>query len=122
VAQGVRSVALVAMISRIVKTAQGRMVTHVAGNPVDFAFLAQVCREAGASEALVAAVAEANTARHVLELCQQHGDTAPVQRLVDLALAQSERFVRRLGSTLTLEVVLVDFDGGVLARRSHEDQ
>jgi cobalt-precorrin-5B (C1)-methyltransferase len=46
VAQGVREAALVAMISRIIKTAQGRMVTHVAGNPVDFAFLAQVCREA----------------------------------------------------------------------------
>jgi cobalt-precorrin-5B (C1)-methyltransferase len=121
VAQGVRSVALVAMISRIVKTAQGRMLTHVAGNPVDFAFLAQVCREAGASDALVAAVAEANTARHVLELCQQHGNMAPVQRLVDLALEQSERLVRRLGSTLALEVVLVDFDGGVLARRSNEE-
>jgi len=122
VAQGVRSVALVAMISRIVKTAQGRMLTHVAGNPVDFAFLAQVCREAGASDALVAAVAEANTARHVLELCQQHGDMAPVQRLVDLALEQSERLVGRLGSTLALEVVLVDFDGGVLARRSNAEE
>jgi cobalt-precorrin-5B (C1)-methyltransferase len=122
VAQGVRSVALVAMISRIVKTAQGRMLTHVAGNPVDFAFLAQVCREAGASDALVAAVAEANTARHVLELCQQHSDMAPVQRLVDLALEQSERLVGRLGSTLALEVVLVDFDGGVLARRSNAEE
>lgn len=121
VAQGVRSVALVAMISRIVKTAQGRMVTHVAGNPVDFAFLAQVCRDAGASEALVAAVAAANTARHVLELCQQHGDMAPLERLVDLALAQSERFVRRLGRTLVLEVVLVDFDGTVLVRRRNQD-
>jgi cobalt-precorrin-5B (C1)-methyltransferase len=120
VAQGVRSVALVAMISRIAKTAQGRMVTHVAGNPVDIAFLGQVCREAGASEALVAAVEQANTARHMLELCQQHGDMAPVQRLVDMALAQSERFVRRLSGTLALEVVLVDFDGSVLARRSSD--
>jgi cobalt-precorrin-5B (C1)-methyltransferase len=66
---------------------------------------------------LAATVEEANTARHFLELCQQHGEMAPVQRLVDLALAQSERFVRRLGSALALEMVLVDFDGGVLARR-----
>jgi cobalt-precorrin-5B (C1)-methyltransferase len=122
VAQGVRQVALVAMISRIVKTAQGRMVTHVAGNPVDFAFLAQVCREAGASEALAAAVAEANTARHFLELCQQHGDMAPVQRLTEMALAQMARFARRLGSTLALEVVLVDFDGSVLTHCSSTDE
>jgi len=118
VARGVRSVALVAMISRIVKTAQGRMVTHVDGNPVDFAFLAQVCRDSGAPDELVAAVAGANTARHVLELCQQHGTLAPVEHL--MALAQSERFVRRLGGALALEMVLVDFDGTVLARRSND--
>jgi cobalt-precorrin-5B (C1)-methyltransferase len=103
VAKGVRSVALVAMISRIVKTAQGRMVTHVAGNPVDFDFLAQVCRETGAPAELVSAVAEANTARHFLELCQQHGDMTPVQRLIDMALAQSERFVRRSNINTTHE-------------------
>jgi cobalt-precorrin-5B (C1)-methyltransferase len=122
VAQGVRQVALVAMISRIAKTAQGRMVTHVAGNPVDVAFLAQVCRETGAAAALVAAVEGANTARHFLELCQQHSDMAPVERLVALALAQSERFVRRLGGTLALDVVLVDFDGTVLARRGNQHE
>ncbi|NJN65597.1 MAG: cobalt-precorrin-5B (C(1))-methyltransferase [Chloroflexaceae bacterium] len=119
VVQGVRSVVLVAMISRIVKTAQGRMVTHVAGNPVDLAFLAQVCREAGAAAELVAAVAAANTARHALELCQQHGDLSLAHRLVALALAQVERLVRQSGGgpVLELEVVLVDFDGGVLARQ-----
>ncbi len=122
VMRGVRSVVLVAMISRIVKTAQGRMVTHVAGNPVDLAFLAQVCRDAGADPALVADVAAANTARHFLELCQQYGDLAPVQRLVDLALEQSERFVEKVGGSLAIEVVLVDFDGTVLARRSSRDR
>lgn len=120
VAQDVREVALVAMISRMVKTAQGRMVTHVAGNPVDFAFLAQVCRDAGAAPELVAAVAGANTARHVLELCQVHGDLRPIARLVTLALEQSRRFVRRMGGTPALELILVDFDGAVLARQRDE--
>ncbi|NTU85849.1 MAG: cobalt-precorrin-5B (C(1))-methyltransferase, partial [Chloroflexales bacterium] len=117
VAQGVREAILVAMISRIIKTAQGRMVTHVAGNPVDFAFLAQVCREAGASAELTEATAAANTGRHFLELCQARGELAPVERLTDMALAQSLRFVRRFGATMTLEMVLVDFDGAVLARQ-----
>lgn len=118
VALGVRSVVFVAMISRVVKTAQGRMVTHVAGNPVDFAFLTRVCQRVGADPSLVEAVSEANTARHFLELCQHHGDMAPVERLVDLALAQCQRFVRQLGSTMTIEVILVDFDGPVLVWRS----
>lgn len=120
VAQGVREIILVAMISRIVKTAQGRMVTHVAGNPVDFAFLARVCRDAGAAPELVTAVTGANTARHVLELCQAYGDQRPIERLVTLALDQSRRFVRRLGSTPDLEMILVDFDGTVLARQRGE--
>lgn len=96
------------------------MVTHVAGNPVDFAFLAQVCRDAGAAPELIDAVAGANTARHVLELCQAHGDQRPIERLVMLALAQSRRFVRRMGGTPTLELILVDFDGAVLARQRDE--
>ncbi|MFV9505802.1 MAG: cobalt-precorrin-5B (C(1))-methyltransferase [Oscillochloridaceae bacterium umkhey_bin13] len=116
VTQGVGEIVLVAMISRIVKTAQGRMVTHVAGNPVDLAFLAQVCREAGASDALVTAVANANTARHMLELCQAHGDRRPIERLVTLALVQCRRFVQRMGGAPHLEVILVDFDGTVLGR------
>lgn len=112
----VREAVLVAMISRIIKTAQGRMVMHVAGNPVDFAFLAQVCREEGASPELTEAAAAANTARHFLELCQARGELAPVERLTAMALAESQRFVRRLGGTLMLEVILVDFDGAALAR------
>lgn len=114
---GVKYVALVAMISRIVKTAQGRMVTHVAGNPVDMAFMAEVCRQAGAPEELITAVANANTARHMLELCQAAGTLAPLERLVTLALEQCERFVAKLGGSLALDVILVDFDGRVLARQ-----
>ncbi len=116
VAQGVGSVVFVGMIGKMVKTAQGHMTTHVAGNQVDFAFLAQVCRDVGAPPALVEAVAGANTARHVLELCQQAGFAAPLQRIVDLALGQCRAFLRTHGGDPALEVVLVDFDGAPLAR------
>jgi cobalt-precorrin-5B (C1)-methyltransferase len=118
VAHSVHAIVLVAMISRIVKTAQGCMNTHVAGNPVDIGFLAQVCREAGAADDLCTAVATANTARHMLELCRQWPDMRPVERLMQLALEQSHRFVRRYnGPPPALEVILVDFDGAVLSRR-----
>jgi len=116
VAHGVQSAVFVGMIGKMIKTAQGHMTTHVAGNQVDFAFLAQICRETGAPEELVAAGAAANTGRHVLELCQQYGFMAPVQRIVDLALASCQRFVREQGGAMELEVILVDFDGTVLAR------
>ncbi|MGQ9928232.1 MAG: cobalt-precorrin-5B (C(1))-methyltransferase [Chloroflexaceae bacterium] len=118
---GVREAILVAMISRIIKTAQGRMVTHVAGNPVDFAFLTQVCRAIGASPELIAATQSANTGRHFLELCQAHGELAPLERLTAMALEQMRQFVQRFHASMRLEAILVDFDGAVLARKWSED-
>lgn len=116
IAHGVQSVVFVGMMGKMVKTAQGHMTTHVAGNQVDFAFLAQICRETGAPDELVQAVAAANTGRHFLELCQQWQFHTPVQRIVDLALVSCEKFIRDNGGAMGVEVILVDFDGTVLAR------
>jgi cobalt-precorrin-5B (C1)-methyltransferase len=116
IAHGVRSAVFVGMIGKMVKTAQGHMTTHVAGNQVDFKFLAQVCRDSGAPDELVNAVAAANTGRHFLELCQEWHIKAPIQRVVDLALASCEKFVQDNGGALELEVILVDFEGAMLAR------
>lgn len=116
ITHGVRAVAFVGMMGKMVKTAQGHLTTHVAGNQVDFEFLAQICRDSGAPEELVQAVAQANTGRHFLELCQAWHFTTPVQRVVDLALARCEKFVRDQGGAMELEVILVDFDGTALAR------
>lgn len=116
IAHGVPSAVFVGMIGKMIKTAQGYMQTHVAGNQVDFAFLAQVCREVGAPDELVQAVAQANTGRHFLELCQQYGQQAPLQRIVDLALEQCLRFIAAQGGAMDFETILVDFDGTVLAR------
>lgn len=113
---GVAQVTLVAMISRVAKFAQGHLMTHVSGSQVDLDFLAAVCRTTGAPDELVAAVATANTARHMLELCQTYDWLAPLQQLTDLALQHCRQFVVDNGGTLELEVILVDFDGTVLAR------
>jgi cobalt-precorrin-5B (C1)-methyltransferase len=118
VACGVEEAVFVGMIGKMVKTAQGHMQTHVAGNQVDFGFLAQVCRDVGAPDALVEAVAHANTGRHFLELCQEYGQTAPLQRIVELALASCLRFIEAQGGAMGFETILVDFDGRVLARAS----
>jgi cobalt-precorrin-5B (C1)-methyltransferase len=116
VAHGVQSAVFVGMMGKMVKTAQGHMTTHVAGNQVDFEFLAQICRDTDAPADLVEAVAKANTGRHFLELCQEWNYMQPVQRVVELALASCTDFVEQQGGKLELEVILVDFDGAVLAR------
>ena len=108
----------VGMAGKMVKTAQGHMTTHVAGNQVDFEFLAQICQESDASPALTEAVANANTGRHFLELCQQFSEMKPVQRTVDLALESCWNFVQEQGGNMDVEVILIDFSGDVLARAS----
>ena len=115
-AYGVPRVSLVGMIGKLVKTAQGYMTTHVAGNQVDFAFLAEVCEQTGSPSPLVEAVRQANTARHFLELCRDANTWQPIQRVVELAAHQCARFVAQHGAHMTIEVVLVDFDGTALAR------
>ncbi|KPL87583.1 cobalt-precorrin-5B (C(1))-methyltransferase [Ardenticatena maritima] len=115
-AYGVPRVSLVGMIGKLVKTAQGHMTTHVAGNQVDFAFLADICRDVGSAPALVDAVRHANTARHFLELCRAADDWRPVRRVVEEAARQCAAFVADMGARMEIEVVLVDFDGTALAR------
>ena len=113
---GVQAAVFVGMMGKMIKTAQGHMTTHVAGNQVDFKFLAQACRDAGAPEDLTIAVAQANTGRHFLELCQEWNYLQPVQRIVELALQSCKAYIQDQAGTMALEVVLVDFDGTVLAR------
>jgi cobalt-precorrin-5B (C1)-methyltransferase len=100
-----------AMIGKLSKIAAGKMQTHVAGNQVDCAFLAQVVRELGAGEELADAVARANTARHVQELVEAAGLTSFFGRLCELAADQCAAVI---AGRLAVEVVLFDFEGRVL--------
>src|SRR5262249_27346004 len=54
--RGVPCVSLCAMIGKLSKIAAGKMQTHVAGNQVDCAFLAQLARELCAREELITAI------------------------------------------------------------------
>lgn len=120
VRENVRRVTVVGMVGKLIKTAQGHLTTHVAGNQVDFSFLADLCRQVGAPPDLVEAVANANTGRHVLELCQARGFMAPIVRVVERAADTCANLVVHLGGTMDLEVILVDFDGQVVARAERQ--
>jgi cobalt-precorrin-5B (C1)-methyltransferase len=109
--RGVARASVCAMIGKLSKIAAGKMQTHVAGNQVDCAFLAQVARELGAAEELADAVAHANTARHVQELVEAAGLSSFFGRLCALA---ADRCAAVAAGRLAVEVVLFDFEGRVL--------
>ncbi|MEM7131831.1 MAG: cobalt-precorrin-5B (C(1))-methyltransferase [Chloroflexota bacterium] len=124
VAHKVVDAVFVGMMGKMIKTAQGHMTTHVAGNQVDFGFLADVCRFVDAPVVLTEAVAQANTGRHFLELCQEHEFMAPVQQVTELALEACDSFIKEQGGEMGIEVILVDFGGSILgrAKRSAADR
>ncbi len=115
---GVESVVFVAMIGKLVKTAQGHFVTHVAGNQVDMLFLAEIATTLGAAPVVVEEIRHANTARHFMEICLANGLAEAFQRLTEIALDNCFAFVQ---GRMDVEVILVDFDGAIMARatRTH---
>ncbi|MEM7344480.1 MAG: cobalt-precorrin-5B (C(1))-methyltransferase [Chloroflexota bacterium] len=116
---GVQTAIFVGMMGKMIKTAQGHMNTHVAGNQVDFSFLSQVCQDVNAPAELTKAVKQANTGRHFLELCQEYSFMQPVQKVTELALAECLKFIQENQGHMNLEVILVDFNGDILAQATH---
>jgi cobalt-precorrin-5B (C1)-methyltransferase len=111
--KGIPKVSLCAMIGKLSKIAAGKMQTHVAGNQVDCAFLSQVGRELGAPSELTAAIASANTARHVQELIEAARFPRFFARICELAATQCASLPP---GKLTMEVILFDFSGQVLGQ------
>jgi cobalt-precorrin-5B (C1)-methyltransferase len=103
------------MIGKLSKITAGKMQTHVAGNQVDFAFLAQVAEERNAPRELIEQVRQANSARHVQELVDAAKLAGFYQRLCELAAQQC---LAQVAGKLAVDVVLFDFEGQILARVS----
>jgi cobalt-precorrin-5B (C1)-methyltransferase len=106
-------VSLAVMIGKLSKIAAGMMQTHVAGNQVDCAFLAETARALGAPAELLVTVRKANTARHVQELIDASGFQPFHTRLCEVAAL---RCVEVTGGKVEVDVTLFDFGGGILGR------
>lgn len=113
VERGVSRVTLCGMIGKMAKLASGQLQTHVAGGQVKLDFLAELAREAGAAPELVAAIARANTARHVETLVDAASAPVVYEHLAHKVAGVCHAFV---AGQLDVEAILVNFDGGVLAR------
>jgi cobalt-precorrin-5B (C1)-methyltransferase len=105
--RGVTRAIIVGMMGKLSKMANGKMQTHAAGSEVDMEFLASLAAELSAPDELVVAIRQANTARHVLELCRE---AALICKKV------AEQCQRHAGGKLVVEASLVDFGGALLGR------
>jgi len=111
--RGIARAIIVGMMGKLSKMANGKMQTHVAGSEVDMEFLASLAAELSASDELISSIRQANTARHVLELCREAG-LVGITSLVCKKVV--EHCQRHAGGMLTIQACLVDFGGALLGR------
>jgi cobalt-precorrin-5B (C1)-methyltransferase len=107
VTKGISKLHLVAMAGKLTKLAAG-MMTHFHRTDVDTSILADVAREAGASERLVAAATETATARYFAEVAVETGELQPLTILCERARAAC---VAHAGGRLDVSVWMSDFEG-----------
>lgn len=99
---------------KLAKLAEGHLDLHSSRSSLDMATLARLAAAAGASPALTAAIARANTANEVLGLAR--GEGVPLADHVATAARTVSR--KAVGSEVAVEVLVVDRGGGIVGRAS----
>jgi cobalt-precorrin-5B (C1)-methyltransferase len=117
--RGIERAVIVGMIGKLSKMANGKMQTHAAGSEVNMELLAGFAAELGARPEVLAEIRQANTARHVLELCAREGLTG-IATLICRKVV--EHGTRHAGGKLAVTAVLVDFNGQELGRYPSEEK
>jgi cobalt-precorrin-5B (C1)-methyltransferase len=104
---------IVGMMGKLSKMADGKMQTHAAGSEVNMELLADLAGDLGAPAGIRIEIRQANTARHVLEICAQ-GGLGEITSLVCRKVV--EHATHHTGGHLEVHAYLVDFDGSLLGR------
>jgi len=102
-----RVAVIVGMIGKLSKMADGKMQTHAAGSEVNMTLLARLASEIGAPNEVCERILAANTARHVLEICQQNGVNGLAEMICRRVVEHTERHAR----SLKVFAFLIDFNG-----------
>lgn len=114
VACKIEVVYIVAMIGKLSKMADGKMMTHASGSEVNLNLLSELAKSISASEKTVSAIKKANTARHVLDLCEEDGVSRKMCDLIcNKVVTITQKFVRQ---KLECRVTMVDFVGRVIGK------
>lgn len=100
-------------IGKLTKMAMGVKQTHVAGSHVSMDFMAEIARSCGADAAAVEAIRLANTARHVSEIVKEK---KVVGYFDAICRNVCEQMASHAGAGLQIEVIMFEFDGGLLGR------
>jgi len=113
--KNIKKAYVVGFIGKLAKMAAGVKQTHVKGSKVDMSFLAELARKCNANESVIQNIKKANTARHVSEIIQEN----KIEGFFDLICSETYKHMRKHSEEkVPIDVILFDFDGNVLARKS----
>jgi cobalt-precorrin-5B (C1)-methyltransferase len=98
----------VGMAGKLSKLGAGVLMTHWTRSKVDPQFLAALTAEAGGADEVVAAVSEANSARHAYELWEAGGVDAAPDLLCAKVAANLATYVK---DRIAVDAIMVDFEG-----------
>ena len=113
--KNIKKAFVVGFIGKLAKMAAGVKQTHVKGSKVDMNFLSEIAKKADASPNVIEKIKEANTARHVSEIIQDNS----IEGFFELICSETHRHMKKHSErNVSIEVILFDFDGKILARKS----
>jgi cobalt-precorrin-5B (C1)-methyltransferase len=98
----------VGMAGKLSKLGAGVLMTHWTRSKVDPQFLAALTAEAGGDDDVVAAVSEANSARHAYELWEAAGVDGAPELLCAKVAANLAAYVK---DRIAVDAIMVDFEG-----------
>lgn len=115
--KNIKKAYVVGFIGKLAKMAAGVKQTHVKGSKVDMSFLAELAKKCNANESVIQNIKKANTARHVSEIVQEN----KINGFFDLICSETYNHMRKYSEEkVPIDVILFDFDGNVLARKSEQ--
>jgi cobalt-precorrin-5B (C1)-methyltransferase len=101
-------------IGKLVKMAMGLQCTHASSGNMDLGILTDIAREVGGPKEIIDELANANTARHALELMQE---TKTVDRIIPPLSARAIEVSRSHSQgKLDIHLFLFDYSGEVVYR------
>lgn len=106
---------VVGFIGKLAKMAAGVKQTHVKGSKIDMNFLGKIAEECGASDTIIDEIHKANTARHVLEIIKENQVSGFFNKICEEVHKQMRKHSEE---KVNLEIILFDFDGEILSRKS----
>ena len=100
-------------IGKFAKMATGVKQTHVKGSKVNMEFLSELAKKCKAEENIIKKIKNANTARNVQEIILESGVKGFFDEICSNVYKQMKG---HLESKTSIEIILFDFDGNILAR------